>query len=63
MEYNRRPRYNPCSYSQLNFDKHKAYNGEKTTPSTNVAGKSTYPHTEDWNDIPVSHLVLIPTLT
>jgi hypothetical protein len=31
----------------------KIYNGEKTISSTNVAGKTGYPHAENSNQIPV----------
>jgi hypothetical protein len=35
---------NPHNYTHLIFDKGaNIYNGEKTVPSTNVAGKSGYP--------------------
>jgi hypothetical protein len=27
----------------------KTHNGEKTASSTNAAGKTGYPHAEDWN--------------
>jgi hypothetical protein len=44
----RRPRHKPMQYSQLIFGKGaKIHNGEKTASSTNVAGKSGFPHVED----------------
>jgi hypothetical protein len=37
------PDMNPHSYAELIFEKGaKAYNGEKTASSTNVAGKNGY---------------------
>jgi hypothetical protein len=32
---------------------------EKTASSTNAAGKTGYPHVEDWNKIPVFHPIPI----
>jgi hypothetical protein len=44
------PDINPLICSKLIFDKEaKTHDGEKTAFSTNVAGKTGYPHVEDWN--------------
>jgi hypothetical protein len=37
----------------------KTYDGEKTASSMNVAEKTEYLHTENWNYIHVSHSVQI----
>jgi hypothetical protein len=47
VEKKRRPRYNPCSYAHLIFDRDKTYNGKKTASLTNVAGKTVYLPTEN----------------
>jgi hypothetical protein len=44
VEQDRGPRYEPDSYTHLNFNKApKTYDEEKTASSTNVAGKSGFP--------------------
>jgi hypothetical protein len=48
MDYNRRPRHNPTHLQPTDLRKEpKIYDGEKTVSSTNVAGKTGYPHVED----------------
>jgi hypothetical protein len=43
------PDMNPCSYAHLIFDKGTKNDGENTTSSTNVAGKTGYLPTENSN--------------
>jgi hypothetical protein len=48
VEQKKDPDMNPCSYAHLIFEKApKAYDGEKTASSTNVAGKTGYLHAEN----------------
>jgi hypothetical protein len=51
MEQNRRPRHKSRQVCPPDFwqTQPKTYNGEKTTFSTNFAGKTKYLHVENWN--------------
>jgi hypothetical protein len=44
------PDINPWIYTNWSSTKEpKTYDGEKTVFSTNVTGKTRYPHVKDWN--------------
>jgi hypothetical protein len=55
MDQNRRPRHKP-THLQCNWSltkEPKTPDGENTASWTNTAGKTGYPHVEDWNWIPI----------